>query len=519
MTISDQNTASDPGSPGGSERDQRPRGSSGPDVADGSVSVGSATDGELRGKVSGALRWSFANTMFTRFAQLGLSIVLAHLLAPREFGVYAVALVVINITLSVSELGASVALVRYEGDPAEIAPTVTTIALATSTLLAALMVVGAPYFADAMGAPEATGVVRLLAVALLTSGVSAVPGAMLQREFRQDYKMLADTLSFVTSTIVVVVLALAGFGPWALGWSRIVGNGTAAVVMIALSTERFWPGFDRARAREILRFSIPLSGASLLVFAVLNVDYIVVGAILGPELLGLYLLAFNLSSWPVTAFSSSIRSVSLAGFAKLQGDQTKLRQGFASSFRILMMLSVPACVLLAVFATPLIRFVYGNVWTPAAVALTMLSVVGVMRIALELAYDYLAAIGRTVAILAIHALWLVALIPALIVGANLDGIAGVGWGHFVTLFVVVAPAYVWALSATGLSFFSYVTGAVRPALGGAAMVGVGILATAVFSADFWVLSIGGVASLATYALVVLPGEGGLQRLREFRRSA
>jgi O-antigen/teichoic acid export membrane protein len=483
------------------------------------ATVAAEPDGELHGKVSGALRWSFANTVFTRLAQLGLSIVLAHLLAPSEFGVYAVALVVINITLSIAELGASVALVRYEGDPAEIAPTVTTIALATSTVLTVGTVIGAPYFSAAMGAPQATGVVRLLAVALLISGFTAVPGAMLQREFRQDYKMLADTASFVTSTLVVVVLALAGFGPWALGWSRIVANGTSAVVMIVLSKQRFWPGFDRSRAREILRFSIPLSGASLLVFAVLNVDYIVVGAILGPVALGLYLIAFNLSSWPVTAFSSSIRSVSVAGFAQLQGDQAKQRSGFASSFRILMTLSIPACVLLAVFATPLIRFVYGVEWVPAALPLTMLSVVGVLRIALELGYDYLAAIGRTVSILAIHALWLAGLIPALIVGARWDGIAGVGWGHLLTLGVLVAPAYVFVLGSVGLSFRSYASGVVRPILGGLAMVGVGILVTSSFTVDFWVLAVGGTASLGAYALVLLPGESGLLRWRTRRNEA
>ena len=103
-----------------------------------------------------------------------------------------------------------------------------------------------------------------------------------------------------------------------------------------------------------------------------------------------------------------------------------------------MTLSIPACVLLAVFATPLIRFVYGVQWVPAALPLTMLSIVGVLRIALELGYDYLAAIGRTVSILAIHALWLAGLVPALIVGARWDGIAGVGWGHLVTLVVLVA---------------------------------------------------------------------------------
>lgn len=466
---------------------------------------GAASDAELRTRVTGALRWSLANTIVTRAAQLGLGILLAHLLAPREFGVYAVALVVINITMSISELGASVALVRYEGDPGEIAPTVTTIAYASSGVLAAASFIAAPWFADAMGAPDATGVVRLLSLALLTSGLSAVPGAMLQREFRQDYKMLADTASFLISTLVVVVLALAGLGPWALAWSRLAANGTSAVLMTKLSSRRFRPGFDRGRAREILRFSIPLSAASLLVFAVMNVDYIVVGTVLGPTELGLYLIAFNLSSWPVTAFSSSIRSVSVAGFANLQGDRDRLRRGFSTSLSLLMTLSIPACVLLATFAAPLVRFMYGDRWFPAAAPLVVLSLVGILRIALELAYDCLAAIGRTVAIMAVHGLWLVALVPALVIGARRGGITGVAWAHLFTVTLVVVPAFAWALSAALLPVGSYVRGLVRPSLAGLAMVGVGVAVTSHVESDVVVLALGGTLSLATYVAIVLPG--------------
>jgi len=474
---------------------------------------GSQGPEELKAKVSGALRWSFVNSVFTRLAQLAVGVVLAHLIAPREFGIYAAALVVINITLSISELGASVALVRHRGDPGELAPTVATIALASSGALALMTFLFAPIVADALGAPEATGVVRLLSVALLTSGLSAVPGAMLQREFRQDHKLLADAISFLLSTGVVIVLALNGLGPWALAWSRIVANLASAVVMTRLTTPRFWPGFNWQKAREILHFSLPLAGASLLVFAVMNVDYIVVGAVLGPVQLGFYLIAFNLSSWPVTAFSSTIRSVSVAGFAQLQQDEQTLRDGFSRSLGLLMTLTVPTCVLLAALASPLIRFVYGDRWLPSAAPLAVLSVLGALRVALELAYDYLAAVGATRVILAIHGLWLVALVPALLLGAHHGDITGVSWGHVVTIAAIVTPAYLVALSRIGLPTASLLPGLIRPSVGGVAMSCVAILVSHVLHADFWVLAVGGVASVLVYGAVVLPGDTGLIRQR------
>lgn len=455
-------------------------------------------------RVSSALRWSFANSAFTRLASVGVSVFLARLIAPEQFGVFAAALVVINIVLSISELGVSVALVRHEGGIAEMAPTVATLSIASSAALAGFCLVGAPYFAVALGAPEATGVIRLMSLAIFVAGFSAVPGAILQREFRQDHKMAADFASFVTSTTVVVVLALAGWGPWALAWSRVVANVTAAICMIWLTKERYWPGFDRKQAREVLAFGLPLAGSSLLIFGVMNVDYIVVGTLLGKVELGLYLIAFNLSSWPVGAFSSTIRSVSTAAFSKLRHDPVRFQDSFGQALGILMALAVPACALLAGLAIPLVRFAYGDRWAGAAAALSLLAALGSVRVALELAYDFLAAAGRPRSILVIHVVWLVTLVPVLVIGAHLDGIRGVSLGHVVVVLFVVTPIYLNALSHVGVKRRGIARALFRPALGGAAIVAVGLATQQVLGSDFWQLAVGGTLSLLAYVAIMWP---------------
>jgi PST family polysaccharide transporter len=473
---------------------------------------------QLHGKVRVALRWSFINSLLTRFGQVGVSIALAHLIAPREFGVYAAALVVINIVLSVAELGVSTVIIRATGDISRVAPTVVTLSLVSSAVLAGACMLGAPTFASALGAPEATGVIRLLSVAILVSGVAAVPGAILQREFRQDHKLIADAASFVLSTVVVIALALAGFGPWALAWSRIVAHVTAAAVMIFFTKERYWPGFDRAIARDALAFSLPLAGASLLVFGVMNVDYIVVGSTLGPVELGFYLIAFNLSSWPVTAISSTIRTVSMAGFSQMRHREAEMRRGFGRSLSILMSLAMPACVLLAALAAPLIGFVYGERWLPSAGALAVLSVLGLLRVALELAYDYLAAAGRSRAIFAVHLVWLVGLVPCLAIGAQLDGIQGVAWGHVVCVVLLVTPCYLYALRRTGLRASTFAAGLARPLAAGAAMAIVAVAVSRTVSGDVQQLIVGSAAALAVYAALMLVGDSGLLAARSRRHA-
>lgn len=175
-----------------------------------------------------------------------------------------------------------------------------------------------------------------------------------------------------------------------------------------------------------------------------------------------------------------------------------------------MTLATPACVLLAVFAEPLIRFVYGDRWEPAAGALAGL---GTLRVALELAYDFLAAVGRTHAILALHALWLAALIPVLALGAHWSGIAGIGVEHIVVVGAFVTPVYVLGLASAEVPLRSYAGGLARPALEAGAMVAVGVATGRMIDDDFQVLAVGSTVAVLAYGLVVLPGSTALARVR------
>jgi PST family polysaccharide transporter len=458
----------------------------------------------LERKVTSAIRWSAVNSLVQRLSQVGVGILLARLIAPDQFGVFAVALVVLNIVMSVSEMGVSVALVRTEKPVSELAPTVTTLSIASGGVLAGLCVLGAPWFASAMDTPQATGVIQLMSLSLVIAGASAVPGALLQREFRQDHKFVADTSAFVVGTAIVVVLALLGFGAWSLAWSRIATNLVAAVVMFAYTPRRYRPGFDVVQARGLLAFGLPLAGSSLLVFGVMNVDYIIVGSVLGTVPLGFYLLAFNLANWPVGAFSQPVRSVSLAAFSQVRDDPELFARTFARALRLLALVTVPACVLLAALADPLVRTVYGERWAPAAQALALLVLLGALRVALELGYDYLASAGRSRAILVIHLLWLGVLVPLLALGAHFGGIRGVAAAQSVVVLLVVVPAYLVTFRPYGLRARVLGAAVARPVLGGVVMVAVALAVQWVIQDALWRLLVGGALASLAYAAVVFP---------------
>src|SRR4051812_14589333 len=136
-----------------------------------------------------ALVWSFLNTAATRLGTVGIGIALARVVGPEEFGTYAVAFIALTAALSFNELGVSLAIVRWPGDPRVIAPTVTTISLIASTIIAVAGFLLAPAFANAMGEPDATHVTQLLSLSVIVSGAVATPAALMQREFMQQRRL------------------------------------------------------------------------------------------------------------------------------------------------------------------------------------------------------------------------------------------------------------------------------------------------------------------------------------------
>lgn len=401
-------------------------------------------------KASKALGWSFASTILGRLGRMAFSVFIARLLGPEEFGVYAVAMVAQLAILSFNELGVSLAIVRWPGNPREIAPTVATISVVSSTIIYIGCFFGAPYFASAMGAPDATNVVRVLTLSVIISGLVAVPATLLQRDFRQDKRTVADLTTALVSPFTTIVCVLAGMDAMSLALGALAGSVAGAVLFIWFVPEGLRFGFDRDRARKLLRFGMPLAGSSIVVFAAANIDKIVVGAIFGAKPLGIYTNAFNTSNLPVSIFSTPMRAVAPAAFARLQHDKPRMNRAFLMSSSLLGAIALPACIMLATAPHPFIRILYGDKWEPAAPVLSWLALLAALRIFFELVYDYFVVLANTRAVFTIQVVWLIALAPSIWLGAQLFDLPGTGAAQLAVGVFIVLPMYLWELRRNGI---------------------------------------------------------------------
>lgn len=472
-----------------------------------------AGSGSLLSRATNALGWSFINNAASRLGTLGIGIVLARLLGPHAFGAYAVALVALAMLLSFNELGVSLAIVRWQGEPREIVPTVTTISLATSVLIYAGCFFGAPAFAHAMGAPSAANVVRVLALNVVVDGVVSTPVALMQRHFMQGKKMIADQVNGWLGAAVSVTLAVAGLGAMSLAIGRLTGAVVSAVLFVILSPEPMRLGFNPGQARALLRFGLPLAGASIIVFAITDADQIVVGHFLGATLLGYYALATNLSNWPLNMFSMPVRSVAPALFSRLQHDRRAMRVGFVSGAALLASVTFPICMILSGAASPLIHFVYGPRWALAARVLVWLGVLTALRILFEFVYDYFVVLARSRVVFTVQLAWLIVLVPALIAGAKLTGTAGVAMAEVLVAALLVLPWYLYELSRVGIPMVMLARSVWFPLVGALGVDLLSVKLGEVIHNSFAALAVIGLVTLATVGMLLYRMKPQLTLLR------
>jgi PST family polysaccharide transporter len=456
-------------------------------------------------KVGAAARWSMINTLVLRGANFAVGVILARtVFGPHEWGLYAVSQLVLSVLLSANEMGVSLAVVRLEGDIRGIARTALTLSLLSSSVLTAALFFGAPAVADLLGSPGAVNLIRLLSLCVLIDGFVCVPFSLINREFMQGRRMVVEGIGFVVTTGVTLGLAFAHYGAISFAWGNVIGNVVTLLGAMIAAPFFVLPGWDRSQARALLKFGLPMAGASLLVLGTLNVDSAIVSATLGPAALGFYQLAFNISSWPVQSISAAARRVAFAGFSRLAGDRAALADGFTRAAAVLVTLAVPACVLLITLAGPVIETIYGARWLPAADSLSLLGVLGLLRVFYELAYDGLAAAERKQTLLVVQGLWLMVLIPVLLAGAQLRGITGVSAGHVLVAGLVVGPAFLWSLHRIGITLRALLIRCWRPIIGGILMAVVSLAIIHITGPGLVGLFAAGAAAGAVYIPLILP---------------
>jgi O-antigen/teichoic acid export membrane protein len=360
-----------------------------------------------------------------------VTILLARLLAPEQFGVMGYCLIGLQY-LSLFNLIGVDAVISRRARVAEAANAAFFVHLATGLLLFALAWIGAPQLARFFHADAVTPLFRLLAVSIPITALGGVPEALLQRDLRFKARLIPELGRSLVKGVVSVTLALKGYGVVSLVIGQLAGEAVATVCVWLLTPWRPSMVMDRKVTWEVLGYGMHMVAVCVLGALFGNLDMIFVGRVLGAQSLGFYTLGYRIPDLLISSTNMVVGRVAFPIFSKLQVDSGQLRATYMAYIRYMSMLIFPAGVGLAIIATPLIVYIYSAKWAPSIDVMRLIAIAMAINSVGYLPGVLYKANNRPEILTKLSMVKLVHAIPILWLSTRW-GIVGVACGQIVTM--------------------------------------------------------------------------------------
>ena len=403
----------------------------------------------LSGRAITGGQWRMGSLVIQGVLHLSVGVVLARLLLPGDFGIAALALIVIGFAAMVSDVGVGAAVMQRLVVTKEHLRVAFTLSLLAGIVIASALFAVAPLFALLTKSPAVTSVLRVQSIVFIAGGAGTVARAQLQR--RLDFRRLfaVDLISYLLGyAFIAIGGALLGWGVWSLVIGSLVQSWLGSVLCMTAAKAPLRPLWAKQEMNDLLGFGVGVTINGVIAYVGRNGDNFLVGRFLGTTALGLYSRAFNFMMLPINYFCGVIPTVLIPAFAEIQTDRTRVGRGYLMGVQTAALITAPVMVWIVVSAPHLIVGLYGERWAGAVLPLQVLAAAGVPRGMLGLAGAVTQACNRVSSEVPLQIGFALAITVGAAMGSRY-GLAGVAVAVSIAIVLMFIAQARLALSITG----------------------------------------------------------------------
>lgn len=318
-----------------------------------------------------AVLWGAGGSAFRLLMQIGAQVVLARLLGPEQYGVFAIGAIIISFSSFFSDVGLAYGLIqKAEVSPRDVRFVFTWQVILGAVVSVAVWLCAAP-IARFFGEPRSVDVLQWLAGLCLINALAAPSLNLLKRKLDFKRIQIAQMLSYAVGYLAVgIPLALQGWQVWALVAAWIV-QAVVNLLLLYLGTRHalrplIW--YEQARVQS--GYGAAVLGTNLVNWAINNIDRIVVGRIFGSRDIGLYATSYNLLYNPTATALGVVQPVFFSASSRVADERQRIARGYVALLGFVSGLVLPVFVVVAVAAESFIGLLYGARWAGAAALCT-----------------------------------------------------------------------------------------------------------------------------------------------------
>jgi lipopolysaccharide exporter len=333
-----------------------------------------------------AAAWGYAGMLGKMAIQLGSQIVLARILGPETYGVFAIGAIVVGLSNFFADAGIGAALVQRQDIDDELIEFVQTYQWIAGLLVSGILISLAPTIAGFFGQPKAVNVIRAMAAICLLAAIASVPSNMLRR--RLDFRPLqvAQISGFFVGYVLVgIPCAFAGFGVWSLVASWLVQAGLNTAIIYSYAKPPLGFRFRTLNGRQTLLFGVNALVSNIFTWSGANGDKVIVGRFFGASELGHYNVASNLLSTAISQVLSTLQSVLFAATSRVSGNSVQVASTLLIVLEIGAIALMPSMACIAAVPGYTMMAIYGEKWLfgadflrPIALSMAMYGLAGLV---------------------------------------------------------------------------------------------------------------------------------------------
>ena len=375
---------------------------------------------EIQRKSARGIKWQGMAEIFMRLLQFMVTIVLARLLMPKDFGLISVALIFTQLAFAIFDLGFSAALVQKKEVQEKHLSTTFVVNIISAVVFALLVFSLSSAIASYFGYRQLKSILRLMTLIFFFYAFSSVPRVLLMRALRFKRLSSLQAISTIVYGAVGISLAWTGWGVWSIVFASLCEQFILTLLLNMFSFWRIKWKFDKSAFKELAGFGGRVLGTRISAYFNNNIPNFVIGKWLGAQQLGYFSVAYQLTEFPVQRISKNILKVMFPAFSKLQDSEEEYNRLLLKVVYYLALIVFPVFIGLILIAPFFVNIFYGVRWQAAIVPIQLLSIMGLIRSYWVINSLVFLSKGRPAVEFKINIFYAVLTVPALIYAIRVD---------------------------------------------------------------------------------------------------
>lgn len=422
-----------------------------------------ANDAGFGAQIRSAIMWRSGSQIVSQMLSWVVTLVVIRMLNPADYGLFAMTQVILNFATFLNGYGLASALVQSETLDKHHLRQAFGMMLLLNGGLALVQLAIAPIAADYYDQPMVAQLLRVQALLYLSTPFISIPEAITGRAMDFKRPALVNLIAAIASAAVALTGALSGWGVWTLVFAPIAGFWIKGAGYVLATGFRPIPSFDFRGSGAMVAYGASLLGSQLFWIIQSQADIFIGGRVLDPHQLGLYAEALFLTQIFVSKFIPPLNEVAFPAYARMQKDPARIASSFCRALRLLLLISCPVYLGMAVTAGPLVETLFGPRWIEMAPLVSILAL-AMPFMTLQVMFAPVSnALGRPGTTARVALVGAILMPTAFLIGIRF-GTIGLAWAWLCAFPILTAITTRLAGAPMGLRF-SHLIRAAAPGLG------------------------------------------------------